>query len=168
MPNKSAGEYKMSTKLFGVDTRESVIDIVRRTMEVTIKEVERDGGEKTEEACLVFATNRGKGTGSQVIPLSELPDYVATLQNFRDNGFGEAAVEGYRPAAEVARETMTLGFETNEEGDQVGELGLGQLRALAGRGGFFGVGGVFLSDLIHLGDGLGDLIDALGLFLTGG
>lgn len=101
------------SKLFESEVSENPVTIMKETIEVKIDEVDRDG-EVTLEPIVSFAVNRGKGTGAQKIPLSEFAGYLDTLQDYRDNGFDEAQVEGYRPAGEVARETMSLVKPTEE------------------------------------------------------
>jgi hypothetical protein len=101
------------SKLFDNDVAENPVDIMKETIEVKIDEVERDG-ETTLEPIVSFAVNRGKGTGAQKIPLSEFAGYLETVQDFRDNGFDDAKVEGYRVAGEIVRETMSLVKPTEE------------------------------------------------------
>lgn len=101
------------SKLFDTEVSENPVTIMKDTIEVKIDEVDRDG-EVSLEPIVTFAVNRGKGTGAQKIPLAEFDGYLATVQDFRDNGFDDAQVEGYRPAGEVVRETMSLVKPTEE------------------------------------------------------
>jgi hypothetical protein len=107
------------SKLFDNEVSENPVTILKDSIEIKIDEVERDG-EVSLEPIVSYAVNRGKGTGAQKVPLSEFPEYLESLQDFRDNGFDEAQIEGYRPAGEVVRETMSLqkpteAYETTDD-----------------------------------------------------
>jgi len=52
-----------------------------------------------------FATNRGKGSGAQVIPVSEFAEYVSTLEDILDSGIPEDADEDVS-AGEMVRRTI--------------------------------------------------------------
>lgn len=57
-----------------------------------------------------FATNRGKGSGAQVMPVSEFGDYVSALEEIASSGIPEAS-EVQLSAAESLRQTAK-----NEDG----------------------------------------------------
>jgi hypothetical protein len=61
-----------------------------------------------------FITNRGKGSGAQSIPVSELSDAVSALREIADNGITEVGEEGRIPAAQMIRQTAEVdeGFIT--------------------------------------------------------
>lgn len=101
------------SKLFENEVAENPVTIMKDSIEVKIDEVDRDG-ETTLEPIVTFAVNKGKGTGAQKIPLTEFPEYLEAVQHFRDNGFEEAKVEGYQPAGDVVRDTMSLVKPTEE------------------------------------------------------
>ena len=75
----------MSTAIFGSDNTESPIQVVRSTMSVSLD----DSG----QPVVSFATNRGKGTGAQVIPVSQFAEAVECLQSFVEAGFESEATE---------------------------------------------------------------------------
>lgn len=75
----------MSTAIFGSDNTESPIQVVRSTMSVSLD----DSG----QPVVSFATNRGKGTGAQVIPVAEFAEAVECLQSFVEAGFESEAAE---------------------------------------------------------------------------
>jgi hypothetical protein len=54
-----------------------------------------------------FAMNRGKGSGAQVIPVDQLPDYIDALDHFARNGVEETVEQNYS-AAETVRRTIAL------------------------------------------------------------
>ncbi len=107
------------SKLSDSEVSENPVTIMKETIEVKVDSVERDG-EVTIEPIVTFAVNRGKGTGAQKIPLSEFAGYLETIQDYRDNGFDNAKVEGYRPAGEIVRDTMSLVKPTEEYTDDKG------------------------------------------------
>jgi hypothetical protein len=61
-----------------------------------------------------FITNRGKGSGAQSIPVSELSDAVSALREIADNGIPEVGEAGRIPAAQMIRQTAEIdeGFIT--------------------------------------------------------
>jgi hypothetical protein len=61
-----------------------------------------------------FITNRGKGSGAQSIPVSELSDAVSALREIADNGIPEVGEAGRIPAGEMIRRTAEIdeGFVT--------------------------------------------------------
>ena len=82
--------------IFGNDN-ESPAAIIRQTMSVSLAD---DG-----EPVVSFATNRGKGTGSQVIPVAEFAEYVAALEDILESGIPEADDEDVT-AGEMVRRTI--------------------------------------------------------------
>ena len=61
-----------------------------------------------------FITNRGKGSGAQSIPVSELADAVAALREIAENGITDQGESGRIPAAQMIRQTADIeeGFIT--------------------------------------------------------
>ena len=85
------------TNIFASDHNESPAQVIRQTMSVSIDD---------EGLPLVsFATNRGKGSGAQVLPVSEYRDYVMALEGFAENGIPESE-EDNLTAAETVRRTI--------------------------------------------------------------
>lgn len=71
--------------------------ILRRTMSVSLDD---DG-----TPVVSFAVNRGKGSGSQTIPVAEFADYIAALEEVRDAGVPEVSEEELS-AADMVRKTI--------------------------------------------------------------
>ncbi len=83
--------------IFIDETTEDVIDTIKQTMSVKVDE---DG-----VPSVSFATNRGKGSGAQALPVDEFDDYVAALEEVVDNGIQEIAEDDLSPA-EMVRDTI--------------------------------------------------------------
>lgn len=89
---------KNGTNIFASTTTESVVQTMKETMSV----FQEDG-----ITYVSFALNRGKGSGAQVMPVSQLPEYIETLNDFATNGIGDA-VEENLSAAETVRRTIAI------------------------------------------------------------
>jgi len=87
----------MSTAIFGSENTESPIQVVRSTMSVSLDE--------SGTPVVSFATNRGKGTGAQVIPVAQFGEAVECLQGFVDSGFESEASEP--SVADTIRSTIS-------------------------------------------------------------
>ena len=87
------------TNIFSSDHNESPAQVIRQTMSVSID----DNG----TPLVSFATNRGKGSGAQVLPVEEYRDYVMALEGFASNGIPEAEDENLS-AAETVRRTIRV------------------------------------------------------------
>lgn len=87
------------TNIFANDHSESPAQVIRQTMSVSVGE---DG-----TPLVSFATNRGKGSGSQVLPVDQYSDYVMALEGFAQNGIPESEDESLS-AAETVRRTIRL------------------------------------------------------------
>ena len=66
--------------IFADETTESAVQTIKQTMRVFAE----DG-----VVYVSFATNKGKGSGAQVIPISEFADCVAALREISTNGLPE-------------------------------------------------------------------------------
>ena len=55
-----------------------------------------------------FITNRGKGSGAQVLPAAELADLIQAMKDVVKDGIPEEGPEGRIPAAEMFKRTVTL------------------------------------------------------------
>ena len=86
-----------TVSLFNSNVPEDVINTVKQTMSVSCD----DNG----RAIVSFATNKGKGTGAQQIPVSEFEDYVSTLEEVSEHGIEESAETDLSPS-EMVRETI--------------------------------------------------------------
>jgi len=89
----------MSTKsnIFATDESQSAVAIIRETMSVSLDD---DG-----VALVSFALNRGKGTGAQVMPVSDFAEYIDTLEHFASAGIDEVPSSDLSPA-ETVRHTI--------------------------------------------------------------
>ena len=87
------------TNIFSSDHNESPAQVIRQTMSVSIDD---DG-----TPMVSFATNRGKGSGAQVLPVEEYRDYVMALEGYAKSGIPEAEDENLS-AAETVRRTIRL------------------------------------------------------------
>ena len=87
----------MSTAIFGSENTESPIQVVRSTMSVSLDE--------SGTPVVSFATNRGKGTGAQVIPVAPFREAVECLQGFVETGFESEASEP--SVADTIRSTIS-------------------------------------------------------------
>jgi len=87
------------TNIFASDHSESPAQVIRQTMSVSIDD---DG-----TPMVSFATNRGKGSGAQVLPVGQYRDYVMALEGYSQNGIPEAEDENLS-AAETVRRTIRL------------------------------------------------------------
>jgi hypothetical protein len=83
--------------IFSNEHNESPVTILRQTMSVSLDD---DG-----TPVVSFAVNRGKGSGSQTIPIAEFADYIAALEEVRDAGIPEVSEEELS-AAEMVRKTI--------------------------------------------------------------
>ena len=89
----------MSTSIFHSESDESPCTVVKQTMSVSLND---DG-----EAVVSFATNRGKGSGAQTMPVGEFREYVETLSDIAANGIPEVDEEQLT-AAESVRRTIAM------------------------------------------------------------
>ena len=85
------------TNIFASDHNESPAQVIRQTMSVSVDD---DG-----TPMVIFATNRGKGSGAQVLPVDQYRDYVMALEGYSENGIPEAEDENLS-AAETVRRTI--------------------------------------------------------------
>lgn len=83
------------TAIFKNDNNESPIQTVRHTMSVSLDD---DG-----TPLVSFATNRGKGSGSQTIPVEDYAEVVSTLLHYAEAGIEERENELFSPAETIRR-----------------------------------------------------------------
>jgi len=86
------------TNIFASEHNESPAQTIRQTMAVSLD----DEG----SPVVSFATNRGKGSGSQILPVEEYRDYVETLEGYVERGIPETAEQELLSAAETVRRTI--------------------------------------------------------------
>jgi len=84
------------TNIFANENTESPLQVIRQTMSVSLRD--DDGA-----ACVNFATNRGKGSGSQTIPVDDYAEVVSTLQSYADAGIEDHEEEMLSPAETIRR-----------------------------------------------------------------
>jgi len=89
-------EFEMQS-IFANEHNESPVAILRKTMSVSLND---DG-----IPVVSFAVNRGKGSGSQVVPVSEFADYISALEEVLESGISEEDEERLT-AAEMVRRTI--------------------------------------------------------------
>jgi hypothetical protein len=83
--------------IFIDETTEDVVDTIKQTMSVKMDD---DG-----TPSVSFATNRGKGSGAQALPVNEFDEYVAALEEVVENGIQEIPDCDLSPA-EMVRDTI--------------------------------------------------------------
>lgn len=89
--------------IFNTESDESPLTVIRQTMSVSVDD---DG-----VPMVSFATNRGKGSGAQSMPIEQFDDYVATLEGYVTDGIPEGTPEENLTAAESVKRTIR-----NEDG----------------------------------------------------
>jgi hypothetical protein len=97
LPTTEKEDFPMSdkTSIFSNDNDESPIQVIRQTMSVAMDE---DGTPNVN-----FATNRGKGSGSQTIAVADYAEVVSTLQEYADAGIEGREEETLSPAETIRR-----------------------------------------------------------------
>jgi hypothetical protein len=83
--------------IFQNESEESAVQTIKQTMQVFA-----EGG----VAYVSFATNKGKGSGAQVIPVSEFAECVEALSEIVENGISEE--EEHISTPESIRRTASL------------------------------------------------------------
>ena len=86
--------------IFNNDSDESPLTVIRQTMSVSLD----DAG----APVVSFATNRGKGSGAQTMPVGQFGDYVATLEGYVTDGIPDGTPEENLSAAESVTRTIKL------------------------------------------------------------
>ncbi len=84
------------TNIFDTDTAQTAVQVIRETMSVSLE----DG-----TPMVSFATNKGKGSGAQVMPVAEFREYVDTLEHFASIGVERVELDNLSPA-ETVRQTI--------------------------------------------------------------
>jgi hypothetical protein len=83
------------TAIFQSENTESPLQVIRQTMSVSLS------GDGVPQVA--FATNRGKGSGTQVIDTNDFVEAVSTLQGYADDGIEEREEETLSPAETIRR-----------------------------------------------------------------
>jgi hypothetical protein len=88
------------SNIFSDESSENPLTLIRQTLKV----LPDDDG----RVVATFTTNRGKGSGAQVLPFAEFREAVAVLKEAATQGLPEIQEESDLPAAEVIRRTITV------------------------------------------------------------
>lgn len=86
--------------IFATESTENPVTLIRQTLSVKPND---DG-----EIMVTFTTNKGKGSGAQVMPYTEFRKAVDVLQEAANNGIPEITEDDNLPASEVIRRTLSL------------------------------------------------------------
>jgi len=86
--------------IFNTESDESPLTVIRQTMSVSVD----DNG----TPMVSFATNRGKGSGAQTMPIDQFDAYVATLEGYVADGIPEGTPEENLTAAESVQRTIKV------------------------------------------------------------
>jgi hypothetical protein len=97
--NFNNGLEKMSN-IFHNDSSENPLTLIRQTLKV----LPDDDG----QVVATFTTNRGKGSGAQVLPFAQFREAVQVLKEAASNGIPEIPEQENLPAAEVIRRTIQI------------------------------------------------------------
>ena len=88
------------SSIFSTDDAENPIVLVKATLKVQPD----DNGNVIAQ----FVTNKGKGSGMQVMPFTDYRAAIGVLVDAANNGIPEFAEEGNIPADEMVRRTLTV------------------------------------------------------------
>ena len=86
--------------IFANESTENPLALIKQTLSV---KPDDDGN-----VVASFTTNRGKGSGAQVMPYQEFREAVAVLQDAVANGIPEIVEENDLPASEVIKRTIAV------------------------------------------------------------
>ena len=93
---------KNATSIFASETVESPTQVIKDTLGVS-----RDP--ETGEVVVMFTTNKGKGSGVQVMPVDQFDAVISLLSDYAENGLPEGvSAEENLPADEVIRRTICI------------------------------------------------------------
>ena len=90
----------MSTMLFQNETEQSAVQTIKETMKVFSSE---DG-----TPMVSFATNKGKGSGAQVMAINQFSDYVEAVSHYAKNGVTDIPNDENLSPAESVHQTISL------------------------------------------------------------
>lgn len=86
--------------IFDNEIEQSAVQIVKETMKVFLSD---DG-----IPMVSFATNKGKGTGAQVMAVSDFADYVSAVSHYAENGVNEIPSDENLSPSEMVHQTISL------------------------------------------------------------
>ena len=88
------------SSIFATESTENPLVLIKQTLKVQPD----DNG----KIVATFTTNKGKGSGAQVLPYAEFRAAIAVLMDAATNGIPEIAEDESLPASEVIRRTLSL------------------------------------------------------------
>jgi len=88
------------SSIFATESTENPVTLIRQTLKV---KPDDDG-----VVMATFTTNRGKGSGAQVMPYAEFRSAVAVLVDAAANGIPEIEEDDSVPADEMVRRTLRI------------------------------------------------------------
>jgi len=88
------------SSIFASETSENPVTLIRQTLAVKPND---DG-----QIIASFTTNKGKGSGAQILPYAEFRSAVAVLADAAKNGIPEIEEEANVPADEMVRRTLRI------------------------------------------------------------
>lgn len=86
--------------IFATESTENPVTLIKQTLSVKPND---DG-----DIMVTFTTNKGKGSGAQVLPFAEFRAAIAVLTEAAKNGVPEIAEDESLPADEVVRRTLQI------------------------------------------------------------
>lgn len=86
--------------IFNTESDESTLTVIRQTMSVSLDD---DG-----TPVVSFATNRGKGSGAQTMPIDQFDAYVATLEGYVTDGIPDGTPDENLTAAESVQRSIKV------------------------------------------------------------
>ena len=86
--------------IFSNEAEFSAIQVVKETMKVFLSD---DG-----IPMVSFATNKGKGTGAQVMAVSDFADYVEAVSHYATNGVNEVPSSENLTPSQMVHQTISL------------------------------------------------------------
>jgi hypothetical protein len=126
--------------IFETEANESAIQTIKETMKVFAAD---DG-----TPMVSFATNRGKGSGAQVMSVADFGDYVEAVSHYAQNGIDDIPTQDNLSPAETVHQTISM----NDEG-------LVSFRVRSGKGAK--PAKVALSEFSEIADLLGSTVSAV-------
>ena len=86
--------------IFATESSENPLALIKQTLSV---KPDDDG-----QIMASFTTNRGKGSGAQIVPFTEFREAIAVLVDAVANGIPEHKEDETLPASEVIKRTLTI------------------------------------------------------------
>ena len=88
------------SNIFESERNESAVQTIKETMKVFAAD---DG-----TPMVSFATNRGKGSGAQVMSVSDFGDYVGAVAHYATNGIEDIPTQDNLSPAETVHHTISM------------------------------------------------------------